>query len=167
VHVLHVRTGTVSWSPCSGLVGTAGSDRSVKVWEAITGASVRSLYGHTDSVLCVEWSPCGGMLASSCGEMDCTVRVWDATTGTLLHILQANDSHYGEFYSLAWSPDGRLVATGSHHTVGLWDVATGAVARVLWVGDEKVHCLAWSPCSRLVFADAGPAVRIYRVSVGQ
>ena len=36
------------------------------------------------------------------------------------------EGHTGDVYSIAWSPDGKTLATGSDdRTVKLWDAATG------------------------------------------
>jgi WD40 repeat protein len=37
--------------------------------------------------------------------------------------------HSDDVYSIAFSPDGRMLATGSHdNTIKLWDVATGGLS---------------------------------------
>ena len=44
------------------------------------------------------------------GSEDKTARIWDATTG---EVVRALEGHEHWVYSVAWSPDGRRVATGS------------------------------------------------------
>jgi WD40 repeat protein len=46
---------------------------------------LRTLRGHTDKVVCVRYSPNGKQLASA--SDDGTVKLWDVTTGRLLHTL--------------------------------------------------------------------------------
>jgi WD40 repeat protein len=81
------------------------------------------------------------------GSYDDTVRLWDAVTGTPLPTLKG---HSGSVYSVAFSPDGKQVASGSaDHTVRLWDAVTGALLQTLkghssWVY-SVVHSVAFSP----------------------
>ena len=57
------------------------------------------------------------------GSGDRTVKLWDVATGKLLASLQG---HTGGVYSVAWSPDGKTLASGSDdRTVKLWDAAVG------------------------------------------
>jgi WD40 repeat protein len=57
------------------------------------------------------------------------VRLWDAVTGAALRALKGHSHH---IYSVAFSPDGKQVVSGSaDKTVRLWDTVTGAVLRTL------------------------------------
>lgn len=58
---------------------SGSDDKTVRVWDAETGALQRTLEGHTGSVGSVALSHDGQRLAS--GSYDKTVRVWDAETG--------------------------------------------------------------------------------------
>jgi WD40 repeat protein len=53
------------------------------------------------------------------------IKLWEAATGKLLATLQG---HTGNVYSVAWSPDGKTLASApDDRTVKLWDVAAGKV----------------------------------------
>lgn len=57
------------------------------------------------------------------GGVDSTVKLWDVTTGQELLTLKG---HAGNVTSVAFSPDGKRLATGSiDSTVKLWDAPTG------------------------------------------
>jgi WD40 repeat protein len=51
-------------------------DRTVKLWDAVTGQELATLKGHGDTVLSVAFSPDGKTLATGSG--DHTVKLWRA-----------------------------------------------------------------------------------------
>jgi WD40 repeat protein len=62
-------------------------------------------------------------------------------------------SHLEPVNCVAWSPDGRLLASGSAEKIRLWDVKTG---EVLHASDDEglVHCLTFSPDSKWLVSES-------------
>ena len=59
--------------------------------------------------------------------------------------------HSKFLYSVAWSPDGKWLATGSgDNTAKVWDAATGRELRTLSGHKEGVTSVAWSPDGKRV-----------------
>jgi WD40 repeat protein len=106
---------SVAYSPDSRRLASGSNDRTVKIWDAETGALIRTLR-HSERVLSVAYSPDSRRLAS--GSSDNTIKIWDAETGALLRTLSG---HSEIVRSVAYSPDGRRLASGSlDKTVKIW-----------------------------------------------
>ncbi|KAF7557010.1 hypothetical protein G7Z17_g1025 [Cylindrodendrum hubeiense] len=122
----HGLVTSVSFSGDGRRLASGSADRTVKIWDAITGALQRTLKGHSTFINSVKFSGDGGQLAS--GSDDKTVRIWDAATGVLKRTLKGHDS----VTSVALSNDGRRLASGSPDGgVKIWDATTGVLQRTL------------------------------------
>jgi len=98
---------------------------------------------------------------------DPDIYLWDLTTGNFLRLLKGHTSYVR---SVAFSPDGRTVASGSlDGTVRLWYVASGRELRLLKGHTDYVYSVAFSPDGRTV-ASSGSldrTVRLWDVASGR
>jgi eukaryotic-like serine/threonine-protein kinase len=148
-------TGTVysaAWSPNGYRIASAGTDKTVLVWDAATGGNIRTYKGHKDYVRSVSWSPDGTSIASGGGNYpsvsDTTVQVWEASSGTPFYTFT---NHTDAVSSIAWSPDGSRIASGSYdRSVKIWDAFTGANILMYPGHSNWVMSISWSPDGKYI-----------------
>jgi WD40 repeat protein len=120
---------------------------------------------HGDTVGSLAFSPDGRWLASA-GGYDGSASLWDARTGQERHRLGTHD---GQVYCVAWSPDGRRLATGGTGPwLRLWDVASGREVGRLPTHDSWIKAIAFFPDARRVACGGGDTViHLLEVTTGR
>jgi RNA polymerase sigma factor (sigma-70 family) len=150
----HRLFGTVDFSPGGKILAQAyvrfqKRDNSYTLWDTATGKEILALDpGRAANYTgLLRFSPDGKLLASTSND---GVRLWDLTTGKLLHFLPEEQRSP----CFAFSPDGKVVAFGGNpdQTIGLWEVATGKVLRRWKCPDRFVRNLAFAPDGKSILS---------------
>jgi WD40 repeat protein/serine/threonine protein kinase len=140
---------------------TAGGDGTVRIWDAANGTLVRELThaGKRPRYGAVTALPDGKRVAAIDvkGEV---AHVWDTATGALLAELR-NDAT--GFFSIAFSADGRWLATSGGNDVRVFDARSWKQALAL----TGQHRLSWDPTGpRLLTGSAEGDVSIWAIPSG-
>ena len=102
------------------------------------------------------------------GGWDGAARIWNRESGQVLQTLK----HGGEYvHAVAFSPDGRFLATGSSDAAGfiqVWDTATGQRVKVIQGHEDAVLSIAYSKDgSRLLSSSYDKTARLWDVAAGK
>ncbi|HUF62080.1 MAG TPA: hypothetical protein VMN36_08390 [Verrucomicrobiales bacterium] len=139
-------------SPSGNLIATAGNDKTVRIWDAVTGSQLASQM-HPDGVMDVSFID-DSHVVTVCN--DSAIRFWvlesaaddpirshhpDAASVKVLRLSDTQRGHQGWIRNTAVSPDRRFIATaGDDGTARLWKLPPGGEIAVL--GKPDFNC--WS-----------------------
>jgi WD40 repeat protein len=151
-------------SPDGQVLATGSYYHEIKLWNLKTGKLLRTLAGNSHEVDALAISPDGKTLASggrfggpslapapgyvAPKDIPCRasangceeIKLWDLDTGKLRKTIRGDS---GGVKSLAFSPDGKMLATSSKK-IKLWDLDTGKLLRSL-NEESNARSIAFSP----------------------
>ncbi|ETO16963.1 WD-40 repeat protein, partial [Reticulomyxa filosa] len=131
------------------LICSGSEDKTVRVWDADNNKQIQSFNWHSNSVLCVKFSPYHyhnrrqNVICSS--SADKTIRFWDFKHNRQLQLL---DEHTYAICGIKFSPfnSGRYLCSGSGDcTIRLWDVETYKLLNIFNGHTSTVTCIDISP----------------------
>lgn len=149
------------------VTGSAGRDRSIRVWNVEKGKELYRITpqtnGHKDWVLDVDVASNGRFFASS--SADNTIKIWDTGTGKLLQTLSG---HTSWVRSVKISKNNDYLVSGSKDgMVKIWDIKTGAQLHSMDARDkgiDEVRAVAFASDNKTVMAGVtNGTVRIWRL----
>lgn len=120
--------GPIAFDPRQPLLATGDEAGMIYLYSLDTGERLRQWPGHKDVVTAVAFTPDGTRLATASGRLfneaveptDISIHLWNAADGSLV---ASFDGSVGPIPSLAFSPDGSLLAAASFDgAVRVWPV---------------------------------------------
>lgn len=159
-HPLSIRGG-LAWSPDGETIAVATSEG---VWLHNTSdlSPIRQL-NRLPITVALDWHPTDDILAVSTIY---DVSIWGTNTDEIIYTLSPEMGAY----SVAWSPDGKMLAAGmGDDTLRVWDRETGEeqFAVEIDTGVGIRYSVTWSPDSRYLGAKRAGDFAIWDITTGQ
>lgn len=137
-----------------------GTDGTViKLWDLGSGRVLQTLEGSP-----LEFSPDGKILASSKAK---TIKLWDVKTGKELQTLSG---HTEVVYAASFSPNGKILASGSwDETIKLWDVESAKQLETTPVSLSLDHIpdLSFSSDGKSLLSSGDSTIKLFDVASGK
>ena len=162
-----------SWASDGQTIATSSEGGVIRVWNASTGQEIHGYYlDGQQPKRALAFAPTGNTLAV--GGDDGIVRLWSGLTcqtqqqggfgNQCMDTPQRLNAHHGIIRTLAWSLDGRLLATGGDDgTLAIWYPMQSQTPLLRVHLNAPVLSLAWSPDGKQVATAAGNNVTLWNL----
>jgi WD40 repeat protein len=159
------RVNSVAWNHDGSKILSGSDDKTVKIWDGMTGELLNTLEGHSDSVLSVAWNHDDSKIAS--GSVDGTIKVWDGITCELLMTFVRETGFCGA--SVSWNHDSSKVASASwDNKVRIWNAITGTLLLTLSSHTEGTNSASWNhDSSKIISASYDNTIKIWNAMTGE
>lgn len=145
----------LAWNPDGDVLATAAG-RLLRLWSP-SGSALGEYRDHPSTIADLKWRPGGRDLAAA------------VYGGVVVRDIDRPDvprryEWKGSSLALAWSPNGRYIATGEQDlTVHFWNVADGTDLQ-MWGYENKALQLAWNHSGRYLATGGSPHIVIWDCS---
>jgi len=146
---------SLTWSPDGKRLASGCKDGTLHIWNMATGQILHTIPPPSHDGRSVAWSPDGKWLAFALNR---GVMLWNTESWKQLSFPAETRNPWTlrNPYTLAWSPDSKMLAAGGEEprVVWLWEVPSGKLLHIFEGFNQEVRGLAWSPDGKTLAAAA-------------
>jgi len=146
----------IKWCPRGQLLASCSDDWTAKIWNMSSEKYQLDLREHSKEIYTIRWSPTGpgsanpnAKLVLASASFDSLIKIWDVEKGKCIHSLS---KHSDPVYSVAFSPDGQFLASGSSdHCLHIWSTKDGSLVKT-YNGSGGIFEVCWNSMGTKVAA---------------
>ena len=153
----------IAFSSQGNMLASASADKTVRLWNVMTGLATQTIAGHQGAVMDVSFAPNGQLLATASEAQ--TIRLWRTADGNLLQTLTG---HQDAVTTVCFNSTGRLLASGSSdQTIKLWAIPEGRLQQTLTGHSGIIWQVTFSDDDKLLASAAlDRTARLWQVEGG-
>src|SRR6266487_3714674 len=135
---------SLAFNPDKSILAAGRFDGTIFLWNATTKKLVAHFRDDKQNHLKnIAFNLDGHVLATSYD--DGTILLWDSANGRVLHRLTQSTQNNNPVSTMAFSPDGKMLASGNNNAVIFWNVATGKlIGQSLTADQATIEEVAYS-----------------------
>ncbi|NER48687.1 MAG: Hsp70 family protein [Symploca sp. SIO1A3] len=150
---------SVAISPDGATLASGGRDKTIRLWNLLTGQFLHLLTSHNDAISDLAISPDGKLLASS--SQDKTIRLWHLRSGQWLRTITG---HRAPIFAVNFSPDGQILASGGwEEFVTLRQLFTKTPPSRLFAHQGGVAAIAFSPDGQTLVSCGDNTIKLWHL----
>lgn len=133
-------------------------------WNYGNYSIIKKFSGHTGPVWTVCFSPDGKFIATGAGTGDGTVKLWDVSTGNLVHTF----SGFSDVRSVCFSTNGDILAAAGDYFIKLWQINNfNEIMTLYGAGGLTITIIRFSPDGNILASgSAERTIRLWNINNG-